>query len=151
MEGISQHLTPSDLIYGWQIISTHNGRHFEVTSTAKSLTKRVKNQFRILNQFTRQWRDYLLGLREHYQCQNNKQRNTTPIKTGDIVVMKDDHTARYWWKLGRVIELVKGRDDQVHGARVQVLNNEKKPSVLRRLIQHLVPIEVATRDQEQSI
>ena len=79
------------------ISHTHNGCHFEVTSTAKSLTKRAKNQFRILYQFTRQWRrDYLLGLREHYQCQNNKQRNTTPIKTGDVMVMKDDHTAQYW-------------------------------------------------------
>ena len=97
MEGISQPLIPSDLIYGQKIISTHNGCHFEVTSTAKSLTKRAKNQFRILNQFTRQWRrDYLLGLREHYQCQNNKQKNTTPIKTGDVMVMKDDHTAQYW-------------------------------------------------------
>jgi len=49
-----------------------------------------------------------------------------------------------------VIELVKGRDDQVCGARAQVLNNERKPSVLRRPIQRLIPIEVTSRDQEQS-
>jgi len=102
----------------------HNGHNLEVSSTAKSLARRAKNQFIILNQFTRQWRrEYLLGLREHYQCKSNKQQNTSPIKTGDIVVMKDDHTTQYWWKLGRVIELVKERDDQVRGARVQVFNN----------------------------
>ena len=53
MEGISQPLTPSDLIYGQQqIVTTPNGRHFEVTSTSKSLTKRAKHQFKVLQQFT---------------------------------------------------------------------------------------------------
>ena len=32
--GVSQPLTPADLIYGRQIVETANGRHFEVMSTA---------------------------------------------------------------------------------------------------------------------
>jgi len=52
MEGISQPLTPLDLIYGQQIMITPNGRHFEVTSTSKSLTKQAKHQFKVLQQFT---------------------------------------------------------------------------------------------------
>ena len=34
LEGISQPLTPADLIYERQIVETANGRHFEVISTA---------------------------------------------------------------------------------------------------------------------
>ena len=57
-------------------------------------------------------------------------------------MLKEDHTARCWWKLGRIIELLTGRDGQVRGARVQVLNSERKPTVLRRPVQHLIPLEV---------
>ena len=64
--------------------------------------------------------------------------------------MKDDHTARSWWKLGRVIELIKGRDDQIRGARVQVMSTDKKPSILHRSIQHLVPIEVKSQESSQT-
>ena len=55
-EGVLQPLTPAELIYGRQIITTPNGRQFEVKSTARALTKQARYQFRILDQFTRQWR-----------------------------------------------------------------------------------------------
>ena len=84
----------------------------------------------------------MLALREYHHCRNQKQRGITRIKTGDIVVLKEDHTARCWRKLGRIIELLKDRDDQVRGARVQVLNSKRKPTVLRRPVQHLIPLEV---------
>ena len=58
------------------------------------------------------------------------------------MVLKEDHTARCWWKLGQIIELLKGRDGQVCGARVQVLNSKRKPTVLHRPVQHLIPLEV---------
>ena len=126
-----------------EIIATPNGRQFEVKSTARVLTKRAHHQFQVLDQFTKQWRqEYLLALREYHHCRNEKQRVDNRIKTGDIVVMKEDHTERCWWKLGRVIELLKGRDELVRGARVQVLNNERKPTVLCRSLQHLIPLEV---------
>ena len=58
------------------------------------------------------------------------------------MVLKEDHTARCWWKLGQIIKVLKGRDDQVCGACIQVLNNERKPTVLHRPVQHLIPLEV---------
>ena len=68
--------------------------------------------------------------------------NTKRIKVGEIVVMKDSHKAHYWWKLDRVIEIVKGRDDQVCGANVRVLHRPK---------QHLVPTEVAPHYLDRTI
>ena len=95
MEGISQALTPARLIYGRQIINSPSERHFEITTLNKSLTKRARHQFRMLNEFVKQWRrEYLLGLREHSmgRVQRLNQRGRRNIKTGDIVVMKDDCT-----------------------------------------------------------
>ena len=111
MEGISQALTPARLIYGQQIINSPSECHFEITTLNKSLTKRAIYQFRMLNEFVKQWsREYLLGLCEHSMgsVQRLNQRGGRNIKTGDIVVMKDDCTHQSWWKLARVIELMTG-------------------------------------------
>ena len=43
-EGISQPLTPINLIYGRQIMGTANGWHFEVIGTAQSLTEHLSSQ-----------------------------------------------------------------------------------------------------------
>ena len=65
IEGVSQLLTPADLIYGRQIVKTANGHHCEVIGTALTLTKRARYQARLLTQFTKCCHhDYLLGLRE---------------------------------------------------------------------------------------
>ena len=140
MEGVSQALTPADLIYGRRLANTPSGSHYEVVSTAKTLTKRAKHQFRLINDLTKQWRrEYLLGLREHYQVK--KKGCSEGLKVGDIVILRDDCTARCWWKLARIIECLKGKDDVPHAARVQTLSTESKPSILRRPIQHLIPLE----------
>lgn len=131
MEGISQALTPACLIYGWQIINSPSECHFEITNLNKSLTKQAKYQFQMLNEFVKQWRrDYLLGLREHTMgsVQRLNQREARNIKTGDIVVMKDDCTNRSWWKLARVTELMTGRDGLVQAAKVQVYNSTPSSS-----------------------
>jgi len=64
-EGISRCLTPSDLIYGYRASNVPSERHFEVTSTSKSLTRKARYQFTLLSEIACQWkRDYLLSIRE---------------------------------------------------------------------------------------
>ena len=53
IEGISQPLTPADLIYGRHIVETANSCYFEVISTAQSLNKRARYQGRLLTQFAK--------------------------------------------------------------------------------------------------
>ena len=139
VEGVSQPLTPAHLIYGRQIIKGPSQCQFEIANANKSLT-RVKHQFKLLNDFTQQWRrEYLLGLQEHSNCsrEGHGQSRRTTVKPGDIVILKDDLTHRIWWMLARVVELITGRDGQTRAAKVLVLNQEKKTSTLHRPIQHL--------------
>ena len=64
-EGLSYALTPANLVYGHRLAITPSDRQFKVISTAKPLTKRSKYQFRLLNNFIKQWlRVYLLGLQD---------------------------------------------------------------------------------------
>ena len=144
-EGISFALTPSHLMYGRRITTTPNATHFEVMSTCMSLTKRVKYHRRLLEQFTNRWRkDYLLSLREHHSMKHQGTQGSC-IKVGDVVLLYDEGTKRAFWKLAVVNELIQGSDDKVRAAVIRVGSDKGPAKLLKRSIQHLIPIEV-TRD-----
>ena len=104
-EGVSYALTLAELIYGRRVATSPSGRQSEITSTSKTLTKQAKHQYQVLNNFTKQWqRDCLLSLQESRPLKSTS-RGSQQLKTGDIVVFRDDGTPRCLWKLVRVIEL----------------------------------------------
>ena len=93
-EGLSYALTPADLIYGDRLAKSPDGRQFEVTSTAKTLTRRCKYQFCLLNKFVKKWRqDYLLNLQEK-RVVGSKFQKSQQIKIGDVAILREDGTAR---------------------------------------------------------
>ncbi|CAB3999850.1 Hypothetical predicted protein [Paramuricea clavata] len=143
-EGVSLPLTPSCLIYGRRIATTPNDSQFEISSTNQSLTRRAKHQNRVLKNFTTQWKkDYLLSLRKSSKAQS---RAAEIISVGDIVVLKNESTARIFWKLAKVEELITSKDNIVRSAKVGVLNEANKKIQLRRPIQHLVPLEISRKN-----
>ena len=69
-------------------------------------------------------------------------RNCTPLEKGDIVIIKEDRvTPRGKWKRGYVEELLVGRDKITRGARLSVITNGVKKTIMRPLIK-LIPLEV---------
>jgi hypothetical protein len=147
-ESLSYPLTPSQLINGRQITPMPNSEHYEIMSTSNVLTKRAKHQRKVLQQFTDQWKkEYLLSLRENAMCKSKSKSNRANISVGDIVLMKSDSTKRAFWKLARVEDLLVSKDGQIQAARVKVANSERNPVCLRRVIQHLVPLEIRSADE----
>ena len=61
---------------------------------------------------------------------------------GDIVLLKNDSSTRVFWKLARVEELISGADGKIRAAIVKGGNSERRSAYLRRVVQHLIPIEV---------
>ncbi|KAL9961132.1 hypothetical protein ACROYT_G030023 [Oculina patagonica] len=144
-ESISTPLTPSHLITGRRITYEPSNQHFQVVSVNQTLTKRAKHHQRLLQQFTKRWQhEYLLSLRERANERCKKQNKESPISVGDIVIVKSDLKKRTFWKLGKIQELLPGRDGQIRSAKVKVAGKgERKPQVLRRVIQDLIPVEVS--------
>ncbi len=143
--GVSYALSPSDMIYGRRIPPTSNDSHCDIVSTYNTLTKRVKHHFRLLTNFTNSWkREYLLSLREFNLRQRASKTSDLNPAVGDIIILKDEKSARCYWKLAKVVELFNGRDGLCRAANIQVLSTAgaKKPTLVRRPIQQLVPIEV---------
>lgn len=76
--------------------------------------------------------------------------NSAPVRVGDIVILKDDSTSRAFWKLGKVEELLPGNDGKVSAAFDKVPRNNGTTQFLKRVVRHLIPIEVqeeSTNDQ----
>ena len=61
----------------------------------------------------------------------------------------DKPSVRTEWRMGKVIELVKGRDDQVRGAKLKVLSKSGKQKVLFRPLQKLIPFETSENRESE--
>lgn len=133
---------PSHFISGHRISTLPNDEHFEIMSTHNSLTKRQRHHKQLLQQFSRQWkREYLISLQENSTAKSVN-GNRSFITVGDIIILKNDSTSRAFWKLGKVEQLIPGRDVKVRATIVKVSSKNGKTQLLKRVIQHLVLIEV---------
>ena len=136
----SQAVMPADLIYGRKISKTATNQQYKVVSPAKSLTKRAKHQLRVLNIFINQWqKDYLLSMQERRGIVQPTS-NTRPVKEGEVVILREKGRAKCLWPLARVTEVIHGLDRAIRSAKIQLLRDRKV--LLRRPIQHLIPLEV---------
>ena len=108
-------------------------------STTDKLLDIWKGGQRKLNEFWNLWKnDYLLSLRERTQASLNcsrKQSNHAP-QIGDVVLIKED-LPRGRWKIGRIHELVKGKDQLIRSAKVVIPHR----GFLHRPLSLLYPIE----------
>ena len=140
-ESISSPLSPSHLIYGRRIVNLPNDQYFEVISTNKSLTRKLRHHRMLLENYARQWRtEYLQSLRENSNAKMNQQPE---IAVGDIVIVQNDKTKRNFWKLAKVEELLPGEDGVVRAAVIKTCSdNTNRSQLLRRSVKHLIPLEV---------
>ena len=150
-QSVSHPLTPSHLINGRQISLLPNDEHFEIISTHKTLTRRQQHHKRLLEQFAKQWRhEYLLSLRERPTAKSANGYPAT-VRVCDIVILKNDSTSRAFWKLAKVKELLPGNDVKIRAAIVKVPRINGKSQLLKRVVQHLIPIEVQAESTDNQL
>ena len=84
-------------------------------------------------------------LRERYY-KNKQSPRFLKISRGDIVIVHTNQEARGFWRLGRVTDLIIGTDGQVREAEVYTLTGDNRPSLLRRPLQRLYPLEIGCEE-----
>nr|CAD2196713.1 unnamed protein product [Meloidogyne enterolobii] len=84
----------------------------------KEINKELKFIQLHLNKFWNIWHNsYLTSLRERV----NKSSNETLVpQIGEIVIVEQSEAPRSVWKLGKIIELIKGRDNIIRTAKIQI-------------------------------
>ena len=143
-------LTPSHLLMGRRLLSLPAGiegkfKHCE-TDCQQALSKRFLHLTRILSHFWNRWRrEYLINLRETHKMNSHKSVNINP---GDVVLVHEDSAKRAQWKIAVVEELIRGKDNEVRGARVR-RSGKGKIELLNRPVQKLVPLECAVKNVQE--
>ena len=114
-------------------------------SSLKSCKQRLFHLRKVVKDFWKRFRtSYLNELRQTNLCRRVKGNNTNNITIDDVVLIKDDQPAPHTqWRMNHgVLQLVKGRDGQVRGARLKVLSKAGKQSSVHRPVQRLIPFEI---------
>ena len=141
-------VTPSHLLVGRRLTPLSTGfatySNFDDSDPQLNLSKRFLYLTRKLSHFWNRWRrEYLVDLREAHRI-NNKE--PVEVKPGDVVLIQDDNTKRGMWKMGIIEEIIKGKDQNIRGAKVRKMARGK-PEFLNRPLQKLIPLESAGEDQ----
>ena len=103
-----------------------------------------ENVKRTLNFFWEQWKnEYLTSLRE--RSTSKKIRTEQTLNVGDVCLI-EENGPRIKWKLGRIEDLIKGKDNKVRAAVVKTMNGQ-----LKRPINKLVVIETTNDNKDNDI
>jgi hypothetical protein len=125
-------LTPNHLLFGRRLEINKPEKHDTNIGTQK------KKLDAILNHFWSRWRkEYVTSLREQ-QKRQTKHTKAATVNKGDIVLVYEQYTPRHLWRLGRVIDVIIGRDNVIRGAKVRI---GRTGTLLNRPINKLYPIE----------
>ncbi|GBN49824.1 hypothetical protein AVEN_30001-1 [Araneus ventricosus] len=111
-------LTPAHFLLGKRITSLPyvRLRLDSNLSSRKCLIKSFNYRERLMRSFCTRWKnEYLLNLRSAH---SSLVKNSSPFKVNDVILIKDDHLPRNFWKLGRIIELLPGRDGKVRACKI---------------------------------
>lgn len=133
-------LTPSHLLYGRKLRLYPNvvvdDIPFAVEANIDVLLKYHNTLSSIIKKFVRLWEtEYLQSLREkHY---NVRELAVRIPKTNEVVIVKvkDDRKS---WELGKIVEVVEGRDGKVREVKVR-----HNGVISRMTVDKLIPLEVS--------
>ena len=115
-----------------------NSGRFEVISTSKSFTGKIKKHQHLLKQFTNQWRkSYLSSLREnHTGC--SKKREGGQISIADVVISKEGMSNIMFWRLATVERLLPGGDGVVRNALAKFAARNGRPQLTKQSVKTFV-------------
>ena len=114
----------------------------DVSVTPSDISRRMIHLNTVCEHFWKRWkREYLLELRESHRHSNRppKKSHCSQIAVGDMVLVHEDSKPRGFWK---VESLTTGADGLTRGAVVMATSSVNRPTVLRRPLQLLYPLEV---------
>ena len=125
-------LTPAHLMYGRRLTLLPPYPSLEEDSS-KGLNRRMKYLNHKLDHFWKKLRE---------QHKRNVTKGGAIVEIGDMVTVAEEGVSRGKWRLGKVKELIPGKDGEITGAKVKVLTKKGRPMYLKRPVQKLYPLEV---------
>ena len=153
-DDLDEPLTPAHLLTGRRLLSlpdyiSHGCEDIDDVER-ELLDRRARHLNVTLNQFWERWRkEYLLELRESHRYHQGH-ANPSQVSVDDVVVVHSTEQPRAFWRLGRVEEVLVGKDGETRGAVLRVVGGGRRSTLLQRPIKLLYPLEVPRSRQKTS-
>ena len=140
-------MTPTHIV-GRRLLNLPEYRKYEdidYNETSNVARKREQYLSRVIEHYWRRWKkEYLTDLREHHKAES-KTHNRPRINIGDIVTIENENISnRAAWRLGRITDVITGKDGVNRGAIVQLSNG----NLIERPIKTLFPLELSSGAEE---
>ena len=145
-------ITPFHLLHG-RNISVRGGSVImrERFKDSNNMYIRVKHIQYLINQYWRRfYNEYILALRERMLYDKTK-RITKELQLDDIVFIADDKSKPTYWKKGRIIELIKGRDSVIRGVKLQSTTPTGNITRISRPVQKVIPMEIRNTSYDDNL
>ena len=148
-DDLEETLTPFHLLFGRDVSypSGHDKNHPIFDYSCEELNKRAKYIEQLLRNHWKSFTSlYLNELREQHLHRKPMKNSSRPPVQGDVVLIRDDNPLpRQRWRLGRITQLVVGKDGNVRGVKLTVNSDSDNKSCYRPL-QKIIPFEVTPRE-----
>ena len=106
-----------------------------------TLQKSAKRLNNVINHFWSHWvKEYLLKLCNAHRYPNTRGQSS-PVQEGDVVVVQDTDLPRGFWKIARVMRLLRGKDGHQHAAVLRVAPRGGQANTLHQPLQLLYPLK----------
>ena len=104
-------ITPLHLVLGKRLLTSAKS---DQSYASEKAPRRQKHLRTVLEHCWKRWqRGYLTQLRENHRP---RERKGQTVKKGDIVFIQENSVERLNWNIGRIDELLKGRDGNTHAS-----------------------------------
>ena len=149
----SEPLTPFHLLFGRNvsIISSDVSSELKTAEAAKNHYAHLK---RVLDG---QWKifssSYINELRQQHIYRSSNATSASKFPSlGDVVLIKSDTPLpRQKWRIGKVEQLIRGRDGNVRGVKLVVSSNEGSRTVCHRPLQKIIPLEIVESLEPETV
>ena len=75
-------------------------------------------------------------------------KKSLKINVGDAVSIFEDRLKRRHWKVSKVLKFIRGKDDVIRGAVVQIFSEKNGKGIIRGPLQKLHPLEIAPERED---
>ena len=143
-ENLNATITPNHIMFGRNLNTTPTNLFFNDDLNPSECTRRVNHLKSIVSHFWKRFSStYLNELRQRHIYERKTKMNETELKLNDVVLVKDDvPTPRTKWRIGKVEQLIVGKDGQTRGAKLKMANESGKTTTAHRPVQKLIPFEI---------
>lgn len=150
-DDLAESITPNHLIYGRNLLTNDVIENKDITLTKLVCKNRATYMKDLIsNLWCRFSKEYLNELRQSNLYRKTKSGDVNVV-INDVVLIKDDNPLpRSQWRIGKVVDLVRGNDGKVRGVELIVQSKNGKRTKAHRPLQKIIPFEVVDDSTENA-